>query len=200
MLKGDLDMEQLYALYAPEVTADARRHQLLVRDQAVVEDMIKDPELEVVGLDASVNAIKYAVEANLLDEGVAADLESGRTSPEVAAVLDDADMVISTGCVGYVGESTFKSILDVNAPRKPWMVHFVLRMFPFAGIEQTLEAYGYATEKLEDQTFLQRRFASEEEQRHVLERLSDLGVDAQGFESEGWYHAEAFISRPLGAA
>jgi carnitine O-acetyltransferase len=113
-------------------------------------------------------------------------------------VLDDADLVISTGCIGYVGESTFKSILDVNAPNKPWMVHFVLRMFPFAEIQETLDGYGYATEKVKDRTFLQRRFASEEEQEHVLERLSALGIDPGGRESEGWYHAEAFISRPLG--
>ncbi len=196
MLKGDLDMDQLYALYAPEVTANARRNQLLVRDQTMVDDIVKDAELEVVGLDASANAIRYAVEANLLDDGVAADLESGRPSPEAAAVLDDADLVISTGCIGYVGESTFKGILEVNAPKRPWMVHFVLRMFPFTEIEETLDGFGYVTEKVEDQTFLQRRFASEEERAHVLERLSGLGIDPEGLESDGWYHAEAFISRP----
>lgn len=198
MLKGDLEMEQLYTLYAPELTADSKRDQLLVRDQTMVGDIIKDTELEVVGLDASANAIKYAVEANWLDDGIAADLESGRPSPAVAAVLDDADLVISTGCVGYVGESTFKGILEVNAPRKPWMVHFVLRMFPFTEIQGTLDAFGYVTEKVENETFLQRRFASDEEQEHVLERLSGLGIDAHGLESDGWYHAEAFISRPSG--
>ncbi len=199
MLKGDLEMEQLYALYAPEITAKARRTQLLSRDQTIAEDILKDSELEVVGLDASANAIKYAVEANLLDDGVVADLESGRASPEVAAVLDDADLVISTGCIGYVGENTLKGILEVNAPRKPWMVHFVLRMFPFAEIEETLGALGYATEKVADRTFLQRRFASDEEQEHVLDRLAVLGIDPDGLESDGWYHAEAFISRPLDA-
>jgi hypothetical protein len=152
--------------------------------------------LEVIGLDVSANAIKYAVEASLLDDGVAADLESGRPSPEAAVVLDGADLVISTGCIGYVGESTFRGILEVNAPHKPWMVHFVLRMFPFEEIHEVLEESGYATQKIEGQTFLQRRFASEEEQDRVLERLSSLGIDAHGMECDGWYHAEAFISRP----
>jgi SAM-dependent methyltransferase len=199
MLKGDLEMEQLYALYAPEITGKARRTQLLSRDQTIADDILKDSELEVVGLDASANAIKYAVEANLLDDGVVADLESGQPSPEVAAALDAADLVISTGCIGYVGESTLKGILKVNAPRKPWMVHFVLRMFPFAEIEEALGAFGYATEKVAGRTFLQRRFASDEEQENVLDRLAALGIDSEGLESDGWYHAEAFISRPLDA-
>ena len=30
----------------------------------------------------------------------------------------------------------------------------------------------------------------------LLERLSSLGIDPEGLESDGWYHAEAFISRP----
>jgi SAM-dependent methyltransferase len=196
MLKGDLEMEHLYSLYAPGVAANAKRHQLLARDQSYMEAVVKDAELEVVGLDASASAIKYAVEANLLDDGVAADLESKRPSPEAAAVLDGADLVISTGCIGYVGESTLKAILEVNAPQKPWMVHFVLRMFPFEEIHDALEESGYVTEKIEDQTFLQRRFASGEEQDRVLERLASLGIDPQGLESDGWYHAEAFISRP----
>ncbi len=196
MLKGDLEMEQLYSHYAPEATVDAKRTQLLARDQSILEDSAGDADLEVVGLDASANAIRYAVEANLLDDGVAADLESGRPSPSVAAVLDSADLVISTGCIGYVGESTFKRILEVNAPNKPWMVHFVLRMFPFTGIESVLEGFGYVTQKVEDRTFLQRRFASAEEQERVLQRLAALGIEPQGLESDGWYHAEAFISCP----
>jgi carnitine O-acetyltransferase len=196
MLKGDLEMEQLYSLYAPDVTAKAKRHHLLARDQSYMEAVVKDGELEVVGLDASASAIKYAVEANLLDDGVAADLESGRPSPEAAAVLDGADLVISTGCIGYVGWSTLKGLLEVNAPQKPWMVHFVLRMFPFEEISDVLEEAGYLTEKVEDQTFLQRRFASDAEQDSVLERLASLGIDPQSLESDGWYHAEAFISRP----
>jgi hypothetical protein len=196
ILKGDLEMERLYSLYGPELAAAANRTDLVARDQTIVEEAVKDAELEVVGLDASANAIKYAVEANLLDDGVVADLESGRPSPEVAAVLDDADLVISTGCVGYVGESTFKGILDVNAPNRPWMVNFVLRMFPFDTIAGVLHDYGYVTGKIEGETFLQRRFASPQEQAHVLDRLSGLGIDASGLEAEGWYHAEAFISCP----
>ena len=76
------------------------------------------------------------------------------------------------------------------------MAHFVLRMFPFDEIGTMLEDFGYVTEKVENQTFVQRRFASEDEREHVLQRLSELGIDASGLEADGWYHAEAFISRP----
>ncbi|MGI9403958.1 MAG: class I SAM-dependent methyltransferase [Hyphomicrobium sp.] len=197
ILKCDLGMDQLYDLYACQAGASTKRDQLLAHDQSLMDECIKDGELEVVGLDISKSAIDYAVEAHLLDDGVAANLETGGPPPEAAAILDEADLVISTGCIGYVGRKTLKGILDANAPRKPWMTHFVLRMFPFDEISELLEDFGYVTEKVDNQTFVQRRFASEEEQEHVLQRLSELGIDASGLEADGWYHAEAFISRPV---
>ncbi len=196
ILKCDLGMDQLYDLYACQAGASTKRNQLLAHDQSLMDECIKDGELEVVGLDISKSAVDYAVEAHLLDDGVAANLEAGAPPSEAAAVLDEADLVISTGCIGYVGKKTLKGILDANAPQKPWMTHFVLRMFPFDERGAVLEHFGYVTEKVENQTFVQRRFASDEEQEHVLQRLSELGIDPSGLEAEGWYHAEAFISRP----
>ncbi len=198
ILKCDLEMDQLYKFYAGQEGSRTKRDQLLAHDQSLIDECVKDADLEVVGLDISKSAIDYAVEAHLLDDGVAANLEGSGPPPAAAAVLDEADLVISTGCIGYVGKKTLKGILDANAPRRPWMTHFVLRMFPFDEIKDLLEDFGYETEKLGNQTFVQRRFASEEEQEQVLQRLSELGIDARGLEADGWYHAEAFISRPVG--
>ena len=69
-------------------------------------------------------------------------------------------------------------------------------MFPFDAIEETLSEQGYVTEKLEGRTFIQRRFASAEEQEQVLEQLSDLGIDPTGKEADGHLHAEFYLSRP----
>jgi hypothetical protein len=53
------------------------------------------------------------------------------------------------------------------------------------------------TEKLTDQTFFQRRFASMDEQEQIVEQLSDLGIDPTGMEAEGDLHAEFYLSRPI---
>ena len=196
LLKCDLEMDQLYGLYGSRSSLNTSHDNLLKRDKSFLEASVKDPNLEVVGLDASRNAITYAVAANLLDDGIAENLESGPPSPEAAAVLDEADLVISTGCIGYIGENTLKRIVEVNAPRRPWMVHFVLRMFPFDEVETALGELGYLTDKVESRVFPQRRFASQEEQDQVLKRLAELGIDSDGLESDDWYYAEAYVSRP----
>ncbi|MER8523144.1 metal ABC transporter substrate-binding protein [Mesorhizobium sp. M1076] len=140
-------------------------------------------------------AISYAVDAGLLDAGVATDLKKGDPTPEDTAAIENADLIISTGCVGYVTETSLERLLETSLDSRPWMAHFVLRMFDFGASEEMLSRHGYVTEKLEG-LFPQRRFASAEERQHVLDNLHRLGIDATGAEGTGWYLAELHVARP----
>jgi hypothetical protein len=96
-----------------------------------------------------------------------------------------------------VTEKSFERLLPtMTRGRSPWIGNFVLRMFPFDSIEETLKNWGYVTEKLEGRTFVQRRFTSAEEQELVLEQLGERGIDPTGNETEGHLLAELYLSRP----
>lgn len=148
-----------------------------------------------IGLDVSAAAVRYAVSVGLLDAGVVANFESTSPQPEDRQSLRAADVVLSTGCVGYVSERTFAAILD-STERPPWVVSFVLRMFPYDKIAATLAEYGLVTEKLAGATFVQRRFRDLNEFSSCLTTLEKLGIDTSGLEAEGCFQAELFVSRP----
>ncbi|CRK58689.1 hypothetical protein [Alloactinosynnema sp. L-07] len=145
-----------------------------------------------VGFDASEPALAYARAAGFVDDTLHADLESADPTDAQRAALAGVDIVVSTGCVGYVTEKTIGRVAEVG---RPWMAHFVLRMFSFAPIAERLSALGYRTERV-DGVFKQRRFASAEEQDQVIESLAAAGVDPSGLESDGWLYAQLFVSRP----
>jgi hypothetical protein len=108
---------------------------------------------------------------------------------------------MSTGCVGYMTEKSFERLLPaVTQGQSPWMGNFVLRMFPFDAIDEALAKWGYVTERLDGQTFVQRNFASASEQEQVLEQLRDGGIDPIGREAEGQLLAEFYLSRPIADA
>ena len=112
--------------------------------------------------------------------------------------LAQVDLVTSTGCVGYVTHKTFERLLPaVTEGRPPWLANFVLRMFPFQPIAEILKERGYVTEKLEGRTFVQRKFASGEEQEQVLSQLREQDIDPAGKEAEGHLLAEFYLSRPI---
>lgn len=148
-----------------------------------------------IGLDISAPAISYATKVGLLEQGVVADLETGTLSTEGANIISSADVVMSTGCIGYVTEKTFSKILDATGER-PWIISFVLRLFPFDSLAATFAERGLVTERLGGATFIQRRFRDAEEFESSLATLAALGVDATGLESEGLFHADLILSRP----
>jgi hypothetical protein len=148
-----------------------------------------------IGLDVSAPAISYATGVGLLEQGIVADLETETLSTEGARILCPADVIMSTGCIGYVTDKTFGKILDATETR-PWIISFVLRMFPFDSLAATFAKRGLVTERLAGATFIQRRFRDAEEFESSLATLAALGVDATGLESEGLFHADLILSRP----
>jgi SAM-dependent methyltransferase len=148
-----------------------------------------------IGLDVSAPAVRYALAVGLLDAGVVANFESGPPSPQDRQSLRRANVVLSTGCVGYVTERTFGSILDCTG-EAPWVVSFVLRMFPYEPIAAELGKRGLVTEKLAGATFVQRRFRDLKEFTDCLTTLEKLNIDTRGLEAEGRFQAELFVSRP----
>jgi SAM-dependent methyltransferase len=193
LLKHDLSMDDLYRLYGNAAPGDPGS--LLARDRALFAEAVDD-QLSVVGVDAAENAIAYAVDVGILDAGISTNLETDEPSRADRRAFEDADMIISTGCVGYVTETSLEQLVEAGRDKGAWMANFVLRMFDYAPVQDMLAGRGYETETLEGALFPQRRFVSSEEQEHVFENLRRRGLTPQPAELEGWYLAELHVSRP----
>ncbi|MFF0454542.1 class I SAM-dependent methyltransferase [Nocardia africana] len=174
---------------------DADTATCIARDRARLAADDRLPQIRFIGMDASAPALDYAAATGLLHETVHADLEAGDPTEAQRKIIGSADLVISTGCVGYVTGRTLTRVARAHGTRLPWMAHFVLRMYAFESIASELAALGYRTERRPG-TFRQRRFASAAEQQQVLNTLTANGIDPTGYESDGWLHAELYISTP----
>jgi SAM-dependent methyltransferase len=194
LLKCDATMDELYNRYGHRENAQTR-DTLLERDRALVQSRKQLADVRFVGLDVSQPAVDYALQAGLLDAGATADLEHHDASQELRAILAQSDVVISTGCIGYVTERTLARVATATGDRRPWMANFVLRMFPFEPIDRALSDLGYETRQIK-QLFKQRRFASQMEQDQILDTLADAKVDPKGYETDGWLYAQLHLSRP----
>lgn len=197
LLKHDLSMPELYEHWGNGALLEATSEEVVAHDRRFFGNLDKPADIEVIGLDLAESAITFAQEAGLLDEGLVVNLETDPLPASAKEDLASVDLVISTGCVGYVTEKSFDKLLPaVTQGQAPWMGHFVLRLFPFDAIEETLSDWGYVTEKLEGRTFVQRQFNSPDEQEQVLDQLCERGIDPTGQEAEGNLLAEFYLSRP----
>lgn len=198
LLKCNATMDELYERYCKQL-ATCSRSQLVEHDRQLVQRRNHVPDTRFLGLDVAEAALTYATEAGLLDDAVTANLETGPMSAEVQNQLKGTDLVMSTGCIGYVTVKTLRRVLEASGERQPWMAHFVLRMFPFEPVDELLKEHGYETQ-LVKHLFKQRRFSSSQEQTQIFDTLASVGLDPTGVESDGWLYAQLYISRPRDSA
>ena len=70
-------------------------------------------DVRAVGLDSSKPAIDFAMDAGVLDGGIARDFEQSGVVPteEESAWFRSCNLLISTGAIGYVTERTLEVVL-----------------------------------------------------------------------------------------
>lgn len=197
MLRYDLTFEEMARRYARAKSQRNSVAETVMADAAVFADLDCAIDADFVGLDIAKEAAGYADAVGLIDEAVVANLETSPMPERAAAAISGAGLIITTGAVGYVGEETFGKIVDA-AQTPPWVAAFVLRQFTFEEIALRLAEFGLKTEKLPGETFLQRRFRDAEEQEGAIAAVRAAGLDPEGFETEGYYHAEFYLARPAG--
>lgn len=201
LIKYDMTMKELYARWGNETLQTASVQHVIESDRNYFDSLEMVDNLEVTGLDVAENAVAFGEQVGLLDDSIAVNLECQTLPQSSNQDLASVDLVMSTGCVGYVTEKTFDRLMPaVSQGHQPWFANFVLRLFPFDQIAESLAEQGYVAEKLKGRTFVQRNFASLSEREQVLDQLHERGIDTQGHEDEGHYLAEFYLSRPAAAA
>ena len=197
LLKYGMNLGAFFDRYTKAGDRGAPATDMLQRESAFFDDRNDDVAIEIVGIDVAQHALDFAGTVGLLDDTISQNLEDKPLNYRDRGLIAGAQLVISTGCVGYVTEKTFRRVIEAAAGDgpPPYVASFVLRMFPYAPIADALADYGLATEKLQDITFRQRRFENADERANVIEQLRARDI-APDLEEDGYYHAEFFLSRP----
>ena len=201
LLKHDLTLDDLYARYTSPSLAGLSREDLVADDAAFYRSRARAFAPEVSGTDAAANAVHYALEVGLLDDGSAENLEENEPTEALRRAARGSRLVTITGGVGYVWTRTFERVLQciMDAPNggdAPWIAAFAVRFVDYAPVADALSRRGLITERVSLRTFAQRRFEGAAEQEHVLRQLAAAGIDPVGKEETGWYHAYLYLSRP----
>lgn len=198
MIRYPVDLHRLRRRYNEPMMQGLTPARLMALDRHYFQSWPIAAPMRLIGLDASAPAVGYASRVGLVDVGICADLERSSLTTVQADQVRDVDLILSTGCVGYVTQRTFRSLLLAQRThnKKPWVANFVLRMFSYDDIAAELETFGLVTEKLEGVTFVQRRFHSPQEMETTLAAVTARGLASEGKEAEGLLHAELYVSRP----
>jgi hypothetical protein len=142
---------------------------------------------------------------NLCERGMNVDLEAEKLN--LLESLPKIDVVIATGCVGYIGYKAFSNLLKVIKNRQSNSIEFekeyftpifafsVLRMFDMKDIEEVFEIYDYSIVKSDIKPIRQRNFSDPKEKTETISILHDMGIDTKKYEDDGNFYADFYIAK-----
>ena len=157
-------------------------------------------------IDISKKALKFSQEMNLCKKGMNVNLESEKLN--LRESLPKIDIVIATGCVGYIGYKAFLNLLKIIKNRQlnskksekefitPIFAFSVLRMFDMNDIEEVFEMYDYSIVKSDIKPIHQRSFSDVKEKAQTISILHEREIDTKKYEDDGNFYADFYIARP----
>ena len=160
-------------------------------------------DVRCVGLDSSQPAIRFGLDAGLLDGGIARNYEEngGQPTEEERSWFRSCNLMISTGAIGYVSERTLGVVLrelwkDHPGDFGPCAVFTILRMFDSKPIGSAFEAHGFSMCAVPEARLPQRKFADAREREEVLSLLRYRDIDTTEWEEQGKLFADLYVAAP----
>ena len=160
--------------------------------------------LEFNQIDISEPALRFSENVKLCKKGICVNLETGDLPRRE---LPSSDMIIATGCIGYIGYRAFSNIFELikkqkfektleNPNHNPIFAFSVLRIFDMEEIEKTFDSYGYSITKTDIPPIRQRRFSDLNEKHKTISLLHDKGLDTKWLEDDGHFYADFYLANP----
>jgi len=156
-------------------------------------------------IDISEEALKFSEEMNLCEKGMNVNLDDKKV--DLSESLPKIDVVIATGCIGYIGYMAFVNLLKVIKKRQdnsiesktkynsPIFAFSVLRMFDMNDIEKTFETYDYSIVKSDIKPLVQRSFSDPKEKEQTISILHEMGINTKEYEDDGNFYADFYIAK-----
>jgi hypothetical protein len=169
------------------------------------EKCTRNDNLNFYQIDISDEALKFSEEMNLCERGINVDLEAEKLN--LLGSFPKIDVVIATGCIGYIGYKAFSNLLKVIKNRQsysneseteyisPIFAFSVLRMFDMNNIEEVFEMYDYSIVKSDIKPIRQRNFSDPKEKTQTISLLHDMEIDTKKYEDDGSFYADFYIAR-----
>jgi hypothetical protein len=199
LMKYDLTMSKLNDFFLNETEPTKKE------TKQFYEECTSNDNMNFYQIDISEEALKFSEDMDLCKKAINVDLETEKL--ELLESLPKIDLIIATGCIGYIGYKAFSNLLGGIKNRQsdstesetehiaPIFAFTVLRMFDMRDIQEIFERYDYSLVKSDLEPICQRNFSNPEEKMQTLSLLHDMEIDTKKYEDDGNFYADYYVAR-----
>ena len=157
------------------------------------EECTSNDNMNFYQIDISEEALKFSEEMDLCERGMNVNLEAKKL--DSLESLPKMDVVIATGCIGYIKNKQSNSIESEKEYVAPIFAFSVLRMFDMDDIEEVFEMYDYSIVKSDIKPIRQRSFSDPQEKTQTISLLHGMKINTKKYEDDGNFYADFYIAR-----
>ncbi len=199
LMKYDLTMSDLNDFFLSESEPTRKE------TKQFYENCTSNDNMNFYQIDISEEALRFSEEMDLCERGMNVNLDAEKLN--LLGSLPKMDVVIATGCIGYIGYKAFSNLLKVIKNREsnsieseteyaaPIFAFSVLRMFDMADIEEVFEMYDYSIVKSDIKPIRQRNFSDAKEKADTISLLHGMDIDTEKYEDDGNFYADFYIAK-----
>ena len=199
LMKYDLTMSELNDFFLDETEPTKKE------TKQFYKECTSNDNLNFYQIDISKEALKFSEDMDLCERGMNVDLEAEKL--DLLGSFPKIDLVIATGCIGYIGYKAFANLLKVIKNRQsnyvesekeytpPIFAFSVLRMFDMKDIEEVFGMYDYSIVKSDIKPIHQRSFSDSKEKTDTISILHDMGINTKKYEDDGNFYADFYIAK-----
>ncbi len=200
LLTFDLTMSDLYNYFLKNENPPTIEQ----TEQFFAQQPHRNSKFNFYQIDISAPALKFSEKAGLCKGSLCVNLEN--QNPNMPEEFFPIDLVIATGCIGYIGYKSFERLFEIlneyqakvgltkkNNRITPMFAFSILRIFPIDKIARAFDYYGFTLKKSEIEPICQRRFVNEDEMQQTMSLLQDNGIATSNLEETGSLFADFYV-------
>ncbi len=196
LMRHDVSLDDVLGRYVDPWFDDAATEAVIAADKDWLSGFRRAGDTDTYcGVDIADQALAYGGATGIFDTFFADNLQDDPPSAGLKTVLNDCDLVVECGSVAHMLPRAFDRLLDATG-RRPWVATSPIRGNDSAEAFDLLKRFDYRVEVYDAQPFRHRRFAEADEQARAIVNAQARGHDTDGYESEGYFHAQIYLARP----
>ena len=167
------------------------------------QNLPKKKSMNFYQIDISKPALEFSESVGLCKKGLCVNLEDSSMQLEE---LPPIDIVIATGCIGYIGYKAFANLFEnikleshsseSSVSLTPIFAFSVLRIFDMKKIQKTFDYYGYSLVKTDLKPIQQRCFSDYDEKMQTISLLNNKGIGTKRYENDGHFYSDFYVASP----
>ena len=197
LLRHHVTLEQVLDRYQQPKFDDASTEEVIKWDRQWIEQNINTDQLcHIIGVDVAENALEYGAAVGIFDAAFAIDLQNEQPGQKLIDHLAGLDMIFEVGSVAHMLPEAMQKIIELTREKQPWIVTSPIRGNESEATINLLQDAGMVVEPMPVAPFQHRQFMDEAEKQRAIELVKSRGLDVDGYETGGAFHAQLYIARP----